>query len=86
MIKYVLHPDYVVSKSDGQTIFISYENLIQNYNLCIDECIRYDDKKCKGVDLSKLIHLYPLYSGDYIEKLKVLEIINAEKEKYVAEI
>jgi len=74
MIKYIIHPDYVVSKSDGNMVFISYSQLINLYNLCIDECVQHN--KSQGLDTTKAVHLYPLYEGNYAEMLKIKEIIH----------
>jgi len=66
-IKYIIHPEYVVSKSDGQSHYISYSELIYLYELNPKECIRYQEGNFNLKDIKDAVHLYPLYQGNYLE-------------------
>ena len=69
MSRYVLHPGYIFSKSDGDRHFIGAERLASLYGLPLAKCIiatRGGYRKQDGD-----IHLYPDYDGDYnIDNLK----------------
>ena len=56
MIKYMLHPGMVISRTDRDKHYISARKLIELYNLNRNECVIYDiDKPYPGGN--KLIHL-----------------------------
>lgn len=61
--KYVLHPGYVESKSDGDMHFIGATQLVKLYKIDMNEVamIVYDCQIIEG----DYIHLYPKYSGNY---------------------
>lgn len=71
-IKYIIHPEYMISKSDGESHYISFCDLLNAYQLNIKECVRYQE------DIHRydknLIHLYPRYHGDYLEYLSEIQI------------
>ncbi len=80
-LKFALHPDYVVSKTDGSVHYIDSEQLSRLYQLNKSEYIIIDDnqsrreyaKLMKKAEMDKLIHLYPRFKGDYLEhKFEVL--------------
>ena len=64
MIKYVLCPGFVTSKTDRDKHWISADKLIQLYGVNRQECIMFGEK---GFDYKKkgLIFLAPRYNGDY---------------------
>jgi hypothetical protein len=62
MIKYVLHPQWITSKNDGQRHFIGPKQLASLYRIPIAECIVAGDFSSEK---ENLIHLYPSYEGDY---------------------
>ena len=69
-IKYGIHPGYIRSRIDGDIHWISATKLMQLYEVNPDECIviyknRPDLVRSIGLDLGKLIHLYPRYDGNY---------------------
>lgn len=62
-MKYMIHPGYIRSKSDGQWHWISYGTLIKLYRVNPRDCIVYTDvnrRIYKGC-----IDLYPDYDGNY---------------------
>lgn len=64
--KYVVWPDYVRSKTDGQEHFISFRQLCHLYGVNPAEC--YDASMVeivRGIDRTKLIDLMPRYDGNY---------------------
>lgn len=69
MIKYLVLPGHITSRTDGDRNFISGAQLIKLYNVDSQECIIVNgpDDWIKLVDLdqSKLIRLYPRNDGDY---------------------
>lgn len=68
MIKYVVYPGYIRSKTDGDTHFIGGDTLIQLYKLPPNEClIHYDlmNPPRRSSFCEKLISLYPRYDGNY---------------------
>lgn len=73
MIKYALHPDFVMSRSDGDIHYISAEYLAHLYQLAPDEYMVIDDSASRHVyvramraaESMNLTHLYPRYDGDY---------------------
>jgi hypothetical protein len=63
LIKYMLHPGYVISRYDGQKHYISYHRLIELYKLNPKECI---DSSHRGMGIRRSVwHLHPEYNGDY---------------------
>jgi hypothetical protein len=69
--KYLVIPDYVKSKNDGQKHYITAKELIRLYGVNPKECVIYDPSKRQHT--SNLIPLGPLFSGkyeEYIEKLR----------------
>lgn len=67
--KYVLCPDFVISKTDGDRHFISARQLAELYRVPMSECVIMPDMsdprnrhwhKPQGA-----IELYPQYNGDY---------------------
>lgn len=69
-VKYVIHPGFVRSRTDGDIHYISASKLMQFYGVRSNECIivqkdRPDSVRSIGLDLNKLIHLYPRYDGNY---------------------
>lgn len=67
MIRYVLHPGYVISATDGDEHFIGAAQLMSLYRVPKSECI-IDDTSARLGGLgysSDLIHLYPRFDGNY---------------------
>lgn len=65
MIKYLICPDYVRSRTDGDRHYISAHQLIHLYKVNPTECIiksQYD----AGYNNKDLIVLSPDYSGQYV--------------------
>jgi hypothetical protein len=66
MVKYVIHPGWVWSKTDGDDHYITYGKLISLYKVSSHECVRYDNH---GFSIDRIcdnyIHLFPRYDGDY---------------------
>lgn len=71
MIKYLVYPDYVVSKNDNDKHFISASSLIKLYNVSREECkIITSESDLNGLKGTFFI-LRPKYNGDYeINKCK----------------
>jgi hypothetical protein len=66
MIKYILYPGVVISRTDGQKYYISASRLAELYRVSMDECVVYDDVWCLGIrNKHKLIKLFPRYDGHY---------------------
>lgn len=61
MKKFIVCPGYVRS-DDGNRHFITYNQLINLYNVNANNCVRYNPKK-KNQD--GLIYLEPKRNGDY---------------------
>ena len=62
-VRYIIHPDFVISQSDGQEHFIDYIRLIELYRLDPRECV--DWRLCTTRGKEDDIHLYPRYDGKY---------------------
>ena len=81
MIRYLIHPGTVTSKTDKLEHFISYSSLAGLYNVPIIECLNADDEaRLSGYSRSfidTLLHLYPKQDGDYTLPLlpKLLHIL-----------
>jgi len=75
MIKYLVIPDWVVSKNDGQLHYINADKLIKLYGVDRKECKILGDNKpdCQSRIYNRilfdqykdLIKLTPRYDGDY---------------------
>ena len=61
--RYVLHPGWVFSKTDGDKHFIGGPRLARLYGVDIRECVFGDVLDYK--ELPGDIHLAPSYSGNY---------------------
>jgi len=61
--RYVLHPGWVFSKTDGDKHFIGGPRLARLYGVDIQECVFGDVPDYK--ELPGDVHLAPSYSGDY---------------------
>jgi len=65
--KYVLHPGYVISKTDGDEHWISASRLADLYGVGIGECFIDDPNRpqqLRGLP-PDVVHLHPRYDGDY---------------------
>ena len=65
MDKYLLHPGYVVSKTDGDRHYITAKMLMKLYNVRPEECVIYLPYR-PYPNQNKLINLYPMASGKYV--------------------
>lgn len=66
--RYVLHPGWVTSKTDGDRHYISASHLAHLYGLRLADCIvMHDDEPgVRGYQQqSGDVHLYPRYDGNY---------------------
>ena len=63
MVRYILHPGYIFSKSDGDRHFIGAEKLANLYGLPLAKCITANSPGYREQDED--IHLKPRYDGDY---------------------
>lgn len=64
--KYAVHPDRIVSKTDGQMHFISAYQLMKLYGVQPTECVVCSDKHPNmGIHNNDYIHLTPRHDGDY---------------------
>jgi hypothetical protein len=68
--KYILHPGWVTSKTDGQEHFITALDLAECYKVSITECLVLKDPSAIKGKIPDLIHLYPLYQQNYTEVLE----------------
>lgn len=68
-IKYVVHPGWVISQSDGQRHWVGYPRLVRLYGVNPKECI--DAQSQAGTlgfstsQWAKLKHLFPSRTGNY---------------------
>ena len=62
--RYVLHPAFVTSQSDGQRHYISALMLARLYRVPMDECVCFDPRS-GWVPPDNAIHLRPRFDGDY---------------------
>ena len=69
MKKYLLHPGYVISRTDGNRHYISERMLMKLYNVSLKECVTYLPYR-PYPNQDKLIDLYPMGSGDYKDMQK----------------
>lgn len=69
MKKYLLHPGYVISKTDGDRHYITSENLMRLYNVRPHECVTYIPLRPYPNE-DKLIDLYPVANGVYKDMQK----------------
>ena len=63
--KYLLMPGMVQSFNDGEYHFISAKKLIDLYRVSPQECTTYIPGRTNEKEYTKLIKLYPRYSGNY---------------------
>jgi len=70
MIKYCLHPGYIISQNDGDKHYIGARKLARLYGVQLDECYIVDTSD--RLNLYQMIdpdnvftHLYPDYKGNY---------------------
>lgn len=68
MLKYIVRPGYVFSRSDGDRHYISADKLIELHQVPISECVIIANKKdlykLKGLK-RELINLFPRTDGKY---------------------
>src|SRR5262245_15722099 len=64
MKRYVVHPGKIQSKTDGDTHWIGFRQLIELYNVDRAECINAEATR-KHNWPTDAIHLRPNYDGDY---------------------
>lgn len=68
MIKYIVHPGYVTSRSDGDKHYISAGQLMKLYAVKLSECIiitsESDKYKLRGLNRD-LVSLFPREGGNY---------------------
>ena len=69
MKKYLLHPRYVVSKSDGDRHYITSQMLMELYNVSPKECVTFLPYR-PYPNRHRLIDLYPMASGKYKDMQK----------------
>lgn len=69
MKKYLLHPGYVVSKTDGDIHYITSQMLMELYNVLPKDCVTYIPFR-RYPNQDKLIDLYPMGSGEYKDMQK----------------
>jgi len=68
MIKYIVRPGYVFSRSDGDRHYISAGQLMNLHRVTISECIIYRGKEDRYKLIGfkrKLINLFPRADGQY---------------------
>jgi hypothetical protein len=64
--KWLVVPDFVTSKTDGQRHFINGQKLMELYGVDPEECIVVAHPTLtNGYDLEKLLILSPRYDGNY---------------------
>ena len=66
--KYILHPGYVTSSTDGDEHYISASQLCALYNVSMKECIDSSKVRSSRMLPKGLIKLYPRYGGNYVVK------------------
>jgi hypothetical protein len=75
MKKYLVIPDYVISKTDGQRHYVSCNQLVRLYGVQEGECIFSESpdtgKTMNSINYNKkrygnLTELRPKYSGNYL--------------------
>ena len=69
MKKYLLHPGYVTSATDGDKHYITASQLMRLYNVREEECVTYLPYR-PYPNQEKLIDLYPKYDGKYTDMSK----------------
>ena len=68
--KYMLHPGWVESKTDGDRHHISAQRLVDLYGVSWDECVIYSGHNPGMKEWAGFIHLRPRYDGNYsLERL-----------------
>ena len=72
-IRYVLHPGYVISRTDGDEHFISADRLARLYGVDIRCCVRADSIEYRPGKND--VHLYPDYAGNYDLEQRVREAL-----------
>ena len=65
--KWLLHPGWITSKTDGDQHFVGEMELIRLYGVRRDECLSVTASNLHAFDLESLIDLRPRYDGDYAE-------------------
>lgn len=75
MIKYLVYPDYVISKNDNDKHFISSSSLMKLYGVQKEECkVVTKDEDLNGLRGTFTV-LTPKYSGEYsLEKCKKIHL------------
>lgn len=75
-MKYAVHPDFAISKSDGDVHYISADHLIHLYGVDPRECVVINDNADRRTyanlmrlaEEDNLIHLWPRFDGNYTLK------------------
>ena len=68
-MRFAIHPGSVISASDGQKHYISFDQLVECYGVPRGECVLWDDER-PGTYVGRkedYIHLYPLHGGGYVD-------------------
>ena len=63
--KYILHPGFIESITDGQKHYITSDNLMRLYGVNPKECVTFIPYR-QYPNQDKLIQLHPNIYGDYI--------------------
>lgn len=63
--KYAIHPGYMLSKTDTQRHFVSYNQLVKLYRVSPDECFEWLEGYSNNGLRSNYVHLYPDFTGKY---------------------
>lgn len=73
MLRYAVHPDFVLSRVDNDVHYITGTRLMTLYGVNPAECIVIDPNEStarraelfKLAETENLIHLFPRYDGNY---------------------
>lgn len=63
-MRYVVHPGQVTSKTDGQTHYVGFRQLIELYGVARSECVNAETSY-EAQWPRDAIHLWPDYRGNY---------------------
>ena len=67
MPRYIIHPGFISSKSDGDVHYVGYKQLVTLYKVDPRDCELYNPVKFYPADYMNedITHLYPRWDGNY---------------------
>lgn len=72
MPRYIIHPGFITSKTDGDFHYVGYQQLVTLYKVDPRDCGLYSPVNFYPADsmYEYIVHLYPRWDGNYSLEIK----------------